>query len=73
MVGQIVLFNFFAMDLQLRAFELNSQLCSAVSKEAICTTTLMTCHDLEASWPCQYDANLPTRSMSLPHPERHGP
>ena len=42
MAGQIVLPNFFAMDLQLRAFELNSQLWSAVSKEAVCTTTSMT-------------------------------
>ena len=34
--------SFFAMDLQLTALELNSQLCSDVSKEAICTTTSMT-------------------------------
>ena len=59
MAQQIVLFSFFAMDLQFRAFELNSQICSAVSKEAICTTTLIKLHGLANMTPiCQQEPCL---------------
>ena len=72
MVGEIVLLNFFGMDLQLGAFELNSQICSAVRKEAICTAKSMTWFGSFMALPiwCQFCQQEPSlfpfwRDMAL--------